>query len=87
MVLITEQAFVLEIINGNINRLVIRNCRELRILKDTFERISHLQDIHIENIGNLILEKNSIQLPGHSSTNRPRLTFNNVSAKELLNLL
>lgn len=68
---------MLELMSGNFNGLIIRNCHDLLIVKDTFREISHIQYIVIENIGKLVLESYSVYLPNQSTA---KLLLKNVSA-------
>lgn len=73
------KAFELQSMSGNINELIIRNCKELLIRSRTFHNIAYTEHIRLENIKNLKLESMSFDFVERLPTLKLKLSFFNVS--------
>lgn len=73
------QLFELEKISGNINILIIQNCKDLFVNAGTFQDVAFISKIQFRNIKSLSMNQYSLEFGRRLPTPKIKVTFQNVS--------
>lgn len=73
------QLFTLQALRGSYHNVIVWNCNDLLVKRDTFLNVDFIHHIHIKNIKRLSLEQHSIAFKRSKPTIKIQLQFSNVS--------
>lgn len=75
------------LLHGNVNNLIVQNCKNVLIGQNTFQDVAYIEHIHFINIKELTLEPHSLEFKRRLPVPKIKMIFNNVSQLLKLNLI
>ncbi|XP_031628451.1 uncharacterized protein LOC116344164 [Contarinia nasturtii] len=79
-----KRNFILPLLEGTLKNVIVKNCKEVKVLQETFQNVDYIEHIQFDKIKELSLENYSLQFKQRLPIPKIKLIFNDVRFSEIL---